>query len=77
MARVTSLTFGLLVVAGMLAGCAEKPQTAARKSDVAAHQGSSGTHTVGNWKAGDAAAWEAQVKQRAQNGQNEYTRSAP
>ncbi len=77
MARTTLMAAALLAAGLGLAGCAEKPQTSARKSDVAAYQGSGGTHTAGNWKAGDAAAWEAQLKQRAQNGQNEYTRSAP
>jgi hypothetical protein len=73
--HAVTLAAGLAV--GLLAGCGEKPQTAVRKSDTAAYQGSAGTHTTGDWKAGDAKAWEAQIKQRAQYGQNEYSRSAP
>ncbi len=69
----------LVALAAAAAGCMEKPQADAkpRKSDVAAFQGSSGTHSVGEWKAGDETGWEAQMKKRAQYGQNEYTRSTP
>lgn len=60
-----------------LAGCAEKPQTAAgKKSDAKAYAGSSGdaAFNAGNWKAGDQASWEQQIKARNQ-AQNEYARS--
>jgi hypothetical protein len=69
----------LVLLAAAAAGCMEKPQADAkpRKSDVAAFQGSGGSHTVGEWKAGDATGWEAQMKKRAQYGQNEYSRSTP
>ena len=59
-----------------LAACGEKPQTAShRKSDAVASQGADPAYTAGNWKAGDAAAWEAQIKRRNQ-GQNEYSRGS-
>jgi hypothetical protein len=66
-----------LAVAGVLGACAEKAQTAGqRKSDVAAARGADPAYTAGVWQAGDAAAWEKQLRTRAQ-GQNEYARSAP
>ena len=60
-----------------LVACGEKVQTAShKKSDNPASKGANPAYTAGSWKAGDAAAWEAQIKTRAQ-GQNEYSRSAP
>jgi len=67
----------LLGLGLMLGGCAEKPQTASgKKSDAKAYSGSSGdaAFKAGNWKAGDQAAWEQQIKARNQ-AQNEYARS--
>ena len=67
----------VLAAAVVLSACAEEAQTAGqRKSDVAASQGANPVYTAGTWKAGDAGAWEAQIKARTQ-GQNEYARSAP
>ena len=68
-------------VALLLAACGEKPQTSARKADVPAFQGTAaGTnmaYTAQGWKAGDAVAWEQQLRARSL-GQNEYSRaSAP
>ena len=62
-----------------LSACGEKPQTAGtRKADVdpsqGAAQGADPAYTVPGWKVGDAASWEAQIKSRAENGQNEYSR---
>ena len=62
-----------------LVACAEKPQTAGtRKSDVESVQGAAPgvnpAYTAAGWKAGDATSWEAQLKARTQNGQNEYSR---
>ena len=62
-----------------LSACGEKPQTAGtRKADVdpsqGAAQGANPAYTVSGWKAGDAASWEAQIKSRAENNQNEYSR---
>jgi hypothetical protein len=63
----------------LLAACTEKPQTAAtRKADQAPYATAHGDFTAGSWKQGDATAWEQQLRSRAQNGQNEYSRaSAP
>jgi hypothetical protein len=60
----------------LLAACGDKPQNMVkRKSDTPAFAGADAAHTAGTWKAGDAAAWEAQLKTRSQ-GQNEYSRDA-
>jgi hypothetical protein len=61
-----------------LAACGEKPQVAGtRKADVSPVQGSNeAAYTAPGWKAGDATSWEAQMKARAQFGQNEYARSS-
>jgi hypothetical protein len=71
-------TAALAVLASALAlvACGEKAQTFSRaKPGVAASQGANPAYTAGTWKAGDAAAWEAQIKTRAQS-QNEYVRIA-
>jgi hypothetical protein len=75
-------TLGLIAAAVLVAGCGDKPQAAgaagARKADSQASQGPASNATyaaTGNWKAGDHAAWETQIRARAQ-GQNEYSRSA-
>ena len=62
-----------------LAACGEKPQTATvRKVGASAHLGANPAYTAPGWKVGDAASWEAQLKTRAEHGQNEYSRaSAP
>ena len=71
---------GLILMACLtLTACAEKPQTAGtRKADVDPVQGAAAgvdpAYTAAGWKAGDATSWEAQMKSRAQNGQNEYSR---
>ena len=59
-----------------LAACGEKTAGAAKKSDVAAFQGSTGAsaYTASGWKAGDQTAWELQIRNRNQ-GQNEYSRA--
>lgn len=69
----------IAVAATLLAACAEKPQTAGtRKADTPAYQGAADGYVAPGWKAGDAASWEQQMKTRAQQGQNEYSRaSAP
>jgi hypothetical protein len=60
-----------------LAACGEKVQTteqgAGRKSDAKAWEGTQGTHVADGYKAGDKAAWEAQLKARTERGQNEYS----
>ncbi len=60
-----------------LAACGDKPQTAgAKKDDAAPWSGAQAAYQDKNWKAGDQASWEAQMRTRAQ-GQNEYVRTAP
>lgn len=72
-----SLRIGLFVAAAVaLSACGEKPQTATgRKSDEKAWANASSTYAASGFKAGDAAAWETQIKSRAQ-AQNEYSRTA-
>ncbi|MES2960239.1 MAG: hypothetical protein V4792_18775 [Pseudomonadota bacterium] len=70
-------TIALLMMALGGAGCGEKAQTAtaAKKADAKAWESASSTYAAPDWKGGDQAAWEAQMRIRAQ-GQNEYSRSA-
>ena len=66
----------LLGAAVALAACGEKTSGAVKKSDVPAYQGSTGqaAYTANGWKAGDASAWDQQLRNRTQ-GQNEYSRA--
>ena len=71
----------LSMAALALAACGEREQTVnqggVRKSDAKAWQGAqSASYSVPGWKSGDKDSWEAQLKTRAQQGQNEYTRAA-
>jgi hypothetical protein len=65
-------------VAGLaaLAGCTERPQalTSGIKQDSHASQGTGTPYAVPSWKQGDKVSWEQQLKTRAQNGQNDYTK---
>ena len=38
-------------------------------------EGGGTAFTAPGWKVGDKASWQEQLKTRAQNGQNEYTRT--
>ena len=72
-------SFVMLAAAAVLAaGCADKAQVAGdkRKVDDKAYEAATTGLAVGNWKSGDQAAWEAQLRSRAQ-GQNEYLRATP
>jgi hypothetical protein len=70
----TAFASAIVTSALLLAGCGDKPQNMVkRKSDTPAFAGADAAYTAGNWKAGDSAAWEAQLKTRSQ-GQNEYSR---
>jgi major membrane immunogen (membrane-anchored lipoprotein) len=63
-----------LAACSLLVACGDKPQTSGqRKADAAPYTGAQAAYTAGGWKAGDAVAWEAQLKTRSQ-GQNEYSR---
>ena len=58
-----------------VAGC-ERPQTldgGAKKADAKAWEPSNSPYMAGNWKAGDQASWDEQLRARAQS-QNEYLR---
>ncbi len=73
---MSRLTIGAgLLLSLAFAACSEKPQTIGqRKADGPPADGPTTAYTAGNWKAGDAAGWEAQMRIRAQ-GQNEYSRT--
>lgn len=72
----SSLTAAAVVALLALTACGEKPQTgAAIRSDAAPYAGTSSNFMQPGWKAGDKAAWEAQLKARQLYGQNEYTRT--
>ncbi len=59
-----------------LAACGEKPQTLGGvKSDVAAFQGVNNQYAAPGWKAGDKSSWEQGLKARAENTQNEYSKT--
>jgi hypothetical protein len=62
-------------VVWLLAACGEKPQELAsgKKPDAPAWRGADNAFVAPGWKAGDKAAWEEQLKTRAQS-QNEYQR---
>jgi hypothetical protein len=71
----TTTALVLCGAAFALAACGEKTAGAAKKSDVPAFQGSTGAsaYMANGWKASDQAAWEQQLRNRAQS-QNEYSR---
>ena len=59
-----------------LVACSEKPQTMGGvKGDVAAYQGVENSFAAPGWKAGDRTSWEQGLKARAQNTQNEYSKT--
>lgn len=59
-----------------LAACGEKPQTAAGvKNDIPAFQGADNQFMAPGWKPGDKTSWEQGLKARAQNTQNEYSKT--
>ena len=68
--------FLVAAAAVALAACGEKPQTlnSGVKQDTAAFQGTGMPFSAAGWKAGDKVSWEAQLRTRAQNGQNDYTK---
>ena len=58
-----------------LAACGEKPQSLQTvKQDTASFQGTGMPYVTPGWKPGDKASWEAQLKTRTQNGQNDYAK---
>jgi hypothetical protein len=60
----------------LLAACGEKPQTMGGvRGDVAPYQGVENQYAAPGWKAGDKTSWEQGLKARAQNTQNEYSKT--
>ena len=65
----------VLLTAMVLVACTEKPQAAtARKADDKPWAAGQPDYMAQGFKAGGQAAWEAQIKARAQ-GQNDYARA--
>ena len=65
----------VLALTGLVA-CGEKPQTGGGvKSDVAPFQGADTKYMNSGWKPGDKTSWEQGLKARAQNTQNEYSKT--
>ena len=65
----------LVCLAGLLAACGEKPQTAGgAKQDAAPYSGTGKAYAEPGWKAGDKASWESHLKARTQAGQNDYNK---
>jgi len=76
MQRLVPATLVAAAALMVLTACGEKPQTGAGiRSDAPAYAGTGSNFMQPGWKAGDKAAWEAQLKARQQYGQNEYTRT--
>jgi major membrane immunogen (membrane-anchored lipoprotein) len=74
--RPVLLTAAVAALA-LLAACGDKPQTLSGvKNDVPAFQGVNNQYAAPGWKAGDKISWEQGLKARAQNTQNEYSRTA-
>jgi hypothetical protein len=80
--RRAGITAALLAAALLLAGCGERPQTnshgvrldAAPWSGTGVEANTGTAFTAPGWTVGDRASWQERLKQRAINGQNEYTR---
>ena len=71
--RTAAAIFAVAALA--LAGCAEREQTASGiKSDTAPFQGTNRPYVAAGWKPGDKASWEAQLKVRTVQGQNDYAK---
>jgi len=74
--RLIPTTLAAAVALVALTACGEKPQTGAGiRSDAPPYAGTGSNFMQPGWKAGDKAAWEAQLKARQQYGQNEYSRT--
>ena len=71
---MNKIFFAIALVAGLTA-CGEKPQALeSNKHDSAAFKGTGKAYVLKDWKTGDKASWESQLKARQQYGQNDYTR---
>jgi major membrane immunogen (membrane-anchored lipoprotein) len=75
---MTKLTTCFLAVTGLvlLSACGESPQSSKTGgNDVAPYQGAANGFATTGWKPGDKTSWELSLKARAQNTQNEYSRT--
>jgi hypothetical protein len=69
------LAMSSLMTVVWLSGCGEKPQTlGGGKNRVAAYQGADNKFVAPGWTPGDKTSWEQELKARAQNTQNEYSK---
>jgi hypothetical protein len=69
-----TVIFVVALVAG-LSACGDKPQALETSTkDSAAFTGTGKAFANQQWKQGDKASWESQLKARNQYGQNDYTR---
>ena len=68
---------GCMALAFALAACGERAQmlTDSKKSDVPGWKGGNAAYNATGWVASDQAAWEAQLRARAQ-AQNDYATPA-
>jgi hypothetical protein len=66
----------LAAAAFALAACGEKPQYMKEnaKQDTAPWLGPVTPFVVPGWKVGNETSWEAELRTRTENGQNDYTR---
>ena len=78
--RPTIPVLSLLAALSLLSACGERPQELGRsgvKRDAAPYSGvGNSAFAQSGWKAGDRNGWEQQLRTRAQNGQNDYSRMA-
>lgn len=77
--RRAARLLGVMSACAVLAACAEKAQVSSasvKKPDVPAYRGTGTAYATTDWKQGDAASWEEQMRNRAVRGQNEYGRAA-
>ena len=71
----TILILSVAAAGFALAACAEREQTASGiKSDAAPYQGTNRQFMAKDWKPGDRASWESELKVRTVRGQNEYAK---
>jgi major membrane immunogen (membrane-anchored lipoprotein) len=66
----------IVAIAALLAACGEKPQTIGNaKQDAPAYTGTGKGFANKDWKQGDKASWESQLKARGLNSQNDYAKA--
>jgi hypothetical protein len=75
MKTIAIVTWALVAAFG-LAGCSEQPQELrAKKTGAPSWQGTGTAYAEPGWNPGDQKSWETQMRNRAQRGQDEYTRT--